>query len=414
MCKRDFSLAQRVIACFILFLAVGSAIPIALAKQALPTVINQVSPSAKHANLDRTIAQLLAHYHYRQVKLDDTLSGQVLDTYLSALDPARSYFLAKDIATFEKYRYTLDDYLRAGNLQPAYDIFNIYQRRLAEQTNRILKQLEQPFVFTTKESLELDRKEAPWATSVAQLNALWRKRLKHEMLNLILAGKDQDAARDTLQQRYEGLEKRATQTTSDDVFQLYMNALAQSFDPHTAYFSPRATENFNIQMRLSLEGIGSVLRMEDERVTIVELVPGGPADLSKQLRPKDKIVGVAQGNDEPMIDIIGWRLDDVVDLIRGPQGTVVRLEVVTAKAGADGPSKTVKLVRDTIKLEKQAARSEIKTIPVSGGNVKVGVIVIPTFYSDFAAAQQGEKIIAALPGMSANCLRSCAITSIVW
>jgi carboxyl-terminal processing protease len=357
----------------------------------LPTVINQVTPSTKHANLDRTIAQLLSHYHYRQVKLDDTLSGQVLDTYLSALDPARSYFLARDIAAFEKYRYTLDDYLRAGNLQPAYDIFNVYQRRLAEQTDRILKQLKQPFNFTIKESLALDRKEAPWATSVAQLNALWRKRLKHEMLNLILAGQDQAAARDTLQQRYEGLERRATQSTSDDVFQLYINALAQSFDPHTAYFSPRATENFNIQMRLSLEGIGSVLRMEDERVTIVELVPGGPADLSKQLRPKDKIVGVAQGNDEPMTDIIGWRLDDVVDLIRGPRGTVVRLQIVPAKAGTDGPSKTVKLVRDTIKLEKQAARSEIKTIPVSGGNVQVGVIVIPTFYSDFAAAQQGEK-----------------------
>ncbi|MEE4376719.1 MAG: carboxy terminal-processing peptidase [Candidatus Competibacteraceae bacterium] len=391
MRKRDFSLIRRVTTCFFLFLAVGCTVPFATAKDVLPTVINQVTPSTKHANLDRTIAQLLSHYHYRQVKLDDTLSGQVLDTYLSALDPARSYFLARDIAAFEKYRYTLDDYLRAGNLQPAYDIFNVYQRRLAEQTDRILKQLKQPFNFTIKESLALDRKEAPWATSVAQLNALWRKRLKHEMLNLILAGQDQAAARDTLQQRYEGLERRATQSTSDDVFQLYINALAQSFDPHTAYFSPRATENFNIQMRLSLEGIGSVLRMEDERVTIVELVPGGPADLSKQLRPKDKIVGVAQGNDEPMTDIIGWRLDDVVDLIRGPRGTVVRLQIVPAKAGTDGPSKTVKLVRDTIKLEKQAARSEIKTIPVSGGNVQVGVIVIPTFYSDFAAAQQGEK-----------------------
>jgi carboxyl-terminal processing protease len=250
--------------------------------------------------------------------------------------------------------------------------------------------LQQDFDFTLNESLELDRKKAPWATSPAQLDELWRKRLKHEMLILVLAGKDAAGARTTLRERYEGLQRRAAQSTSDDVFQLYMNAVAQSFDPHTAYFSPRATENFNIQMRLSLEGIGSVLRLEDERVTIVELVPGGPADLSKQISPKDKIVGVGQGDDGPMVDIIGWRLDDVVDLIRGPRGSVVRLQVVPVKSGADGPMKTVRLVRDTIKLEKQAAQSEIKTFPVAGSNIRVGVLTIPTFYSDFTAAQQGD------------------------
>lgn len=356
----------------------------------LPTVINKVSPASKQANLDRTIAQLLAHYHYRQGALDDNLSSLILDAYLEALDANRSYFLASDIASFNRYRYTLDDHLRAGNLQPAFDIFNTYQRRLSERITYILWQLQQKFDFTANESLELDRKNAAWAKSTAELDELWRKRLKHEMLTLMLAGKDEAGARATLRERYEGVQRRAAQSTSDDVFQLYMNAVAQSFDPHTAYFSPRATENFNIQMRLSLEGIGSVLRLEDERVTIVELVPGGPADLSKQLSPKDKIVGVGQGDKGPIMDIIGWRLDDVVDLIRGPRGSVVRLQIVPVKSGVDGPSKIVRLVRDTIKLEKQAAKSEIKSYKVGGKNIRVGVLTIPTFYSDFAAAQLGD------------------------
>ena len=365
------------------------------AQSAVPTVdgeVNILAPTARQDSLDRMIAELLSQHHYRQSPLDDALSSRVLNAYLDSLDFSRSYFLASDIADFAKYRDTLDDALKSGDLQPAYAIFNTYLRRLTERTARIQTLLKQDFRFDVEESLEVERKDAPWAKTSVELDELWRKRLKHEMLTLMLSSKDQTAARDLLSKRYDNRLRQARQSTSEDVFQGYMNALAQAFDPHTAYFSPRNTENFNIQMRLSLEGIGCVLRMEDEQVTVVELVAGGPADLSQQIRPSDKIVAVAQGDKEPWTDVVGWRLDDVVEKIRGPRGTVVRLKVLPGKTGVAAAEKSVRLVRDTIKLEKQAAKSEIKTFRDSGGReLRIGVVTIPAFYSDFEAARRGVK-----------------------
>jgi len=357
-----------------------------------PLQIKTLAPTSRQDLLDRTIANLLSQHHYRQSPLDDALSSRVLNAYLDSLDFSRSYFLASDIARFERYRTILDDAAKKGDLQPAYAIFNTYLRRLAERTARIQSLLKQEFRFDIDESLNVDRKDAPWARTPEELDDLWRKRLKHELLTLMLSGKDQAAARKLLRKRYDNRLRQARQSTSDDVFQWYMNAVAQAFDPHTAYFSPRNTENFNIQMRLSLEGIGCVLRMEDEQVTVVELVAGGPADLSQQIRPRDKIVAVAQGDEDPWVDVVGWRLDDVVEKIRGPRGTVVRLKILPGKAGAAAAEKSVRLVRDTIKLEKQAAKSEIKTFKDSGGReLRVGIITIPAFYSDFEAARRGVK-----------------------
>lgn len=365
------------------------------AKPAAPDTGDAVGilmPTARQATLDRTIAELLSQHHYRQSRLDDRLSALILTTYLDDLDFSRSYFLAEDIASFERYRNTLDNSIKKGDLQPAYVIFNVYLQRLTQRTAQIQSLLKQNFRFDVDESLNVDRKDAPWAKNSAELDEIWRKRLKHEMLTLILSGKDQAAARELLSKRYENRLHQALQSTSDDVFQLYMNAVTQAFDPHTAYFSPRNTENFNIQMRLSLEGIGCVLRMEDEQVTVVELVTGGPADLSQQIKAGDKIVGVAQGDKGPWVDVVGWRLDDVVERIRGQRGTVVRLKVLPGKAGAAAAEKTVRLVRDTIKLEKQAAKSEIKTIPESDGRtLRIGIITIPAFYSDFEAARSGVE-----------------------
>ncbi len=375
------------------WLLLCSAAPVAMAARdadILPMSAPQLSPQVEHANLDQAIAGLLSHFHYRQSKLDDELSGYVLDSYLNSLDVNRVYFLERDIATFRRYRFTLDNSLRAGDLGPAYAIFNVYQDRMADRTRRIHAQLNEPMDFSIDESLELDRQDAPWASTHAELDEIWRKRLKNELLSVILSGKDLDEARKILERRYDGRQRRTAQSTSEDVFQLYMNAVAQSFDPHTAYFSPRATENFNIQMRLSLEGIGTVLRMEDEQITIVELVPGGPADLSKQIQPDDHIIGVGQGNDGTIVDVVGWRLDDVVDLIRGRRGSIVRLKVVSANEGIESMGKTVRLVRDTIKLESQAARSDVRDIAADGREFRIGIITIPTFYSDFAAAQRGD------------------------
>ena len=374
-----------------LFLLSVLILPSVIANQteSLPSV-TKLHAESKHDNLDQTITGLLTHYHYRQAKLDDEQSSAILDAYLQALDYNRSYFLASDIASFKKYRFSIDNYLQAGELKPAYEMFNIYQQRLAERTARLQIQLNRPFNFNIDESLRLDREDAPWATTKAELDEIWRKRLKHELLLLTLDAKSLDEAKETLLKRYEGLLRRTAQSNSEDVFQIYMNAVAKSFDPHTAYFSPRTYENFNIQMRLSLEGIGTVLRMEEDQITVVELVPGGPAALSKQLHPDDKIIGVGQGDTGPMVDVVGWRLDDVVDLIRGPRESIVRLKLIPAKAGP-GVTKTIRLVRNTIKLEKQAAKSEIKTLPGEQEKMRVGIITIPTFYSDFAAAQRGDS-----------------------
>lgn len=377
-----------------LLLLLLPSLPGAFAKPADPVVdatVGTLAPTPRQASLDQTIARLLSQHHYRQSKLDDRLSALVLTTYLDDLDFSRAYFLASDIAGFEKYRTTLDDALKSGNLQPAYDIFNTYLRRLAERTGRIQTLLQQEFRFDVNETLDVDRKDAPWAKTPAELDEIWRKRLKHEMLTLMLSGKDQAAARELLVKRYDNRLRQGLQSSSDDVFQLYMNAVAQAFDPHTAYFSPRNTENFNIQMRLSLEGIGCVLRMEEEQVTVVELVTGGPADLSQQIKPGDRIVAVAQGDGGAWVDVVGWRLDDVVDRIRGQRGSVVRLKVLPGKAGATAAEKTVRLVRDTIKLEKQAAKSEIKTLRgPDDRELRIGVITIPAFYSDFDAARRGD------------------------
>lgn len=376
---------------FLLVLALGP--PGVFAKSADPgaaLVVKDLVPATRQQQLDRTIAKFLSQHHYRRSKLDDRLSSLILTNYLDDLDFSRSYFLAGDLARFEQYRHTLDDALRRGDLQPAYDIFNVYLRRLAERTERIQALLQQGFRFDKDESLEVDRKDAPWARNAVELDDIWRKRLKHEMLTLMLSGKDQASARELLGKRYENRLRQALQSSSDDVFQLYVNAVARAFDPHTAYFSPRNTENFNIQMRLSLQGIGAVLRMEEEQVTVVELVAGGPADLSQQIRSGDRIVAVAQGEDGDWVDVVGWRLDDVVERIRGQRGTVVRLKILPGKIGAAAAEKTVRLVRDTIQLEKQAARSEIRTVPgPDDRELRIGIITVPTFYSDFEAARNG-------------------------
>lgn len=384
--RRAFFTSVSLILFFVLSMMTGAG----YAKQTQPVSVRDLAPTPQQTQLDYVISELLTHMHYSRSRLDDAMSSTILAEYLATLDFNKSYLLASDINQFEQYRTVLDEGLRSGDLKPVYRIFNVYQRRVSERTARIHEQLRQPVDFNVDESMELDRKAAPWARNTRELDELWRKRLKNELLSLTLAGKDLDAARKLLEKRYENRLRRSAQTTPEDVFQLYMNAVARSFDPHTAYMSPRSSDDFDIQMRLSLEGIGAVLRMEDENVQIVELVPGGPADLSKQLKPNDKIIGVAQGDDGPMVDVIGWRLEDVVDLIRGPRNSVVRLEIVPATAEPGATNKTIRLVRNQVQLEEQAAKSSIKTIPAKDRSYRIGVITIPGFYVDFAAAQRGD------------------------
>ena len=368
---------------------------------ALPALALQNGSSAKfeplkpedtHARTSINVIEQLTRHHYVRQRLDDDLSSQILDRYLEMLDPQRSYFLASDIETFEAYRYVLDDALRKGDLEPAFKIFNRYQERLRDRLEFTLALIEdglEDLDFTTDETIETDRSESPWLADEAAMDDLWTRRLKANVLSMRLNERELDAIKETLERRYSNRLTRSAQTNSEDAFQLYMNSVATSFDPHTQYFSPRTSENFNINMSLSLEGIGAVLRSEDEFTTVVRLVPAGPADKSSQLNPSDRIVGVGQ-EDEDMVDVIGWRLDDVVDLIRGPAGSKVRLDVVPAGSGPGAQPHQISLVREAVKLEEQSAQRRVLNVERNGREHKVGVIEIPTFYIDFKALQAGD------------------------
>ena len=355
--------------------------------------LTPLSPEAEHPETALAVLEQLARHHYVRRAIDDTLSSDTLDHYLDALDPQRAYFLEGDIAQFERYRYTLDDALRRGDLTPAFEIFNRYQTAAESQLESLLRLLEggiETLDFSKEEYLAMDRSEEPFLASADAREDLWRRRLKASVLSLKLADKADEEIGPLLEKRYRNRLHRLKQTTAEDAFQLFINALAASYDPHTQYFSPRTSENFNIQMSLSLEGIGAVLRVEDEYTTIASLVPAGPAEKSKQIKPSDRISAVAQGEDGEFVDVVGWRLDDVVDLIRGPAGTTVRLEVLPPDSEAGAPPRVLSLVREAVKLEEQSAQSEVLEVPRGQDTYRIGVIDIPTFYIDFKALQQGD------------------------
>lgn len=339
----------------------------------------------------QSLHQLLGR-HYEKQRLNDDLSSKIYDLYLKSMDGTHSYFLASDVAEFEKYRFKLDDGLIRGNLDAPFAMYNRLQQRVTERLSFLLKQLPEKakdYDFDKDELLSLDRENVEWSKSTEELDDLWRKRLKNSILNLRLADKEDDDIYELLSKRYQNQLNRTHLANEEDGFQVYMNAVTHAFDPHTAYFSPRNTENFNINMSLSLQGIGAVLQTEDEHTKVVRLVPAGPADKAGQLQTADKITGVGQG-DEEIVDVIGWRLDEVVDLIRGAKGTTVRLEIIPSDAN-DLKTKVISIVRDEVKLEEQSAQKEIIEIPQGDKVLRIGVIDIPTFYIDFQGRQEGKK-----------------------
>lgn len=348
-----------------------------------------LSPSTWDTRAQRLITTILLKLHYRNIDLNDSLSSEILDRYVKALDYNRMYFLASDIRRFERYRSTLDDNLKSGNLAPAFDIFNTFKVRVRERTGRIAEQLKKPMDFTADEYYEYNRENAQWAKTYAELDEVWRKALKNQELSLKLSGKAQDSIAQTLLNRFKNQHRRIEQYKTEDVFSLYMNALTTSVDPHTNYFSPMDSDNFKISMSLSFEGIGARLQAENEYTVVNEIIPGGPAFKNKQLKKGDKIIGVGQDETGQIADVIGWRLDDVVKLIRGPKGTTVRLQIIPADARPDAPGVIVKIVRDQVKLEEQAAKKSVISVQDNGKTYKIGVITVPTFYLDFEAYRRG-------------------------
>ena len=352
-----------------------------------------LAPLDVHPRTSLTIVEQLRHNHYVRRSLDDATSSEVLDNYLNTLDGARLYFTAADIAVIDNYRHALDDAFKRGDLRPAFDIFNRYQQRLVERLEYLLAELTKgvdAFDFTLDDAIELDRSEAPWPADAESVNENWRKRLKSAVLNMKLNGKADEEIQELLAKRYRNRLKQALQTKSEDAFGLYVNALTSAYDPHTRYFSPRTSQNFKINMSLSLQGIGAVLRSEDEYTSVVRLVPAGPAAKSGRIKPSDRIVGVGQGRRGPLIDVVGWRLDDVVELIRGPKGSTVRLEVVPDES-KEQVAKVVQLMRNTVKLEEQAAQKKVLSLNRDGRTYRVGVVEIQTFYADFKALKDGDS-----------------------
>ena len=351
-----------------------------------------LKPTDAESVTTQQIMSSLLRGHYERKYLNDDLSGQVLDTLLNDLDAHHSYFLASDIAEFEQFRNSLDEALSRGNMAPAFTVYNRFQSRVSERLSFLLTELKNnapDYRFDTNETLELDRENAQWAESSAELNELWRKRLKNSILNLKLAGKEDEASRDLLTKRYQNQLNRVHQSRPEDAYQVFMNAVTSTFDPHTQYFSPRNSENFNINMSLSLQGIGAVLQAQDEHTKVVRLVPGGPAAKAGNLEPGDLITGVAQGKDGEFVDVIGWRLDEVVDLIRGPKDSTVRLEILPA-SGTDTSSQKVAIVRDEVKLEEQSAQKDIIEVKEGEKTRRIGVIDIPTFYIDFQGRMENR------------------------
>lgn len=361
------------------------------AHAAVPLVPHEeLVPFPEHQRAAKIVTHVLYNYHYTKTPLDNELSKTILEQYLDMLDPQKLHFVSTDIKRFERHADKIDDYLKKSNVEPLFSIFKKFRQRLEERVGYSLEELESDFNFAIEESIILDRDDSDWVNDIAELKEVWKRRVKNDFLSLKLAGKDESTIVDTLSERYSGLLRRAQQLNSDDIFQGILNAYTMSIDPHSSYFSQRTSENFRIRMSLSLEGIGAILQSEDDMTLIKEVVSGGPADLTGEVDAEDRIVGIGQG-EEPILDVVGWRLDNVVDLIRGPKGTTVRLEVLKKDLPVGSPTQVVSIVRNTIKLEDQAAKKAVLNVEALGKNHSVGVITIPTFYLDFDGKKKGNS-----------------------
>lgn len=357
--------------------------------QKLVDGIPNIKPDEQQSLVVREIVNLIENYNYKKLVINDSISSLVLDKYIKALDPYKSYFLASDIKEFDQFRNTLDDAFRVGDLSAPFYIFNVYSKRYNETLNYAMAHISDKYDFNQNDTYVFDREKMPWITSVAELNDIWKKRVKYELVNLNIAGTDRAKNVETLTKRYKNLKTQASQLNNQDVFQTIMDAFTETIDPHTNYFNPNKAQAFNEDMARSFEGIGARLQLENDVLKIAEVIPGGPAFKSKLLNAGDRIIAVAQATGE-FEDIIGWRIDNSVAKIKGPKNTKVRLKIIPV--GKDMSSKPViiELTRERIVMEDQSAKKEVKTITAEGKTYKVGIITVPGFYADFKAASAGD------------------------
>lgn len=349
-----------------------------------------LQPLPQHAFIARTISSAAAIYHYEKPEINDELSSVTFDLFLEALDNNRSFFLEEDVKRFEAYRHSLDDAMKSGELEAAYDIFNTYSERFNETMDFVLAHLADSIDYNSNESFTLDREEKAWFKTIEERQQYWMERIRYDLINLRLSNSDIAENVETLTKRYTNMESQWSKMNSEDVFQLFVNSFSTAIDPHTQYFSPKDAEDFRINMSKNLEGIGATLQTDGDYTVVRQVVKGSPADKSNEVNPGDRIVAVGQGNDGEFDDVVGWRIDEVVAKIRGPKGTTVRLKIVPAADDLSSPPKIVSIVRDKINLEDQRAKSEIKEVKHNGNTFRIGVISVLDFYIDFEALRAGD------------------------
>lgn len=369
-------------------------------------------PKAKHREQSKLIYQLLSKYHYQKISLNDSLSEKILKKYINTLDPNKEYFYSSDINYFNQYKYQMDDYVISGYLEPAYEIFTVYNERVKNRINYVFSILEDEPDFTINDELVFDRKDADWFTDVTQMDSYWSKKIKNAILNLKILGKEWDSNKETLNKRYKRFLKTVSQFNSEDVFEMFINSYAELYDPHTNYFSPVNADRFEINMSKTFEGIGARLQQDVEYTTIFQVMPGGPAYKSKQLEKGDKIIGVGQGEDNVFEDIIGWRLDDVVSKIKGPKGSVVQLLVLKNESKIDDYPDTVRLVRDKVDVVDEDATFEVIPYRANNKSYNVGLIKIPSFYINFEDAQKGIQNYKSVTRDVKKCIDSLKTLSV--
>jgi carboxyl-terminal processing protease len=358
-------------------------------QQPLVEGIPNIKPDEQQGLVCKEVVALIENYNYKKIKINDSISSLILDKYIKALDPSKYYFLSSDIKEFEKYRNTLDDDFRNGDLSAPFYIFNVYLKRYNEWINYSLSQINKQSNFNQNDTYVYDREKMPWISSTTELNNVWQKRVKYELINLDIAGTPEAKNVETLTKRYQNLKSQVGKINNQDVFQSIMDAFTETIDPHTNYFNPSNAVAFNEDMARSFDGIGARLRLENEVVKIEEIIPGGPAFKSKTLSTGDRIIGVAQGNGE-FEDIVGWRIENSVAKIKGPKGTIVRLKVIPVGQELSAKPVIISLVREKIIMEDQSAKKEVKSITSNGKPFKIGIITVPAFYADFKAANAGD------------------------
>lgn len=359
--------------------------------QPLVDGIKNIKPDVQQELVAKELVSLIENYNYKHIKIGDSISSIILDNFIKKLDGSRNYFLASDIKSFEKFRTTLDDDFRRGDLSAPFYIFNVYMKRYSDFVNYSLNQVKQPVNFTSNETYTYDREKMPWISTQTGLNDLWKRRVRYDLVNLKIAGTSSEKNIETITKRYENVKSQNEKINNQDVFQVVMDAFTNAIDPHTSYFNPRNAEVFNEDMARSFDGIGAVLRLENEVIIVDKIVPGGPAFKTKLLNAGDRIVAVGQGNSGDFDDIIGWRIDNSVKKIKGPRGTTVRLKVIPAGQELSSKPVTITLVREKIVREDESAKKSVETVESDGKTFKIGIIAVPAFYADWKAMNDGDK-----------------------